>query len=175
VEAWNRAVHSVRVPPSLVPSCSDIYTNSTVYGTQLGLWVSFFGHQLRGGNLRSSSEAHRQSGLCCGLAEHRIGVRTPAHVRINLISTVRQMGSGGRLAAHWIDTEGYFHCSKAATYIPAYAFMAWWFNKHRNSLDLCRFRSYCCTWSHAVTHIHMRQDSSVRGIGPSQRPVPDNT
>jgi hypothetical protein len=28
--------------------------------------------------------------------------------------------------------------------------------------------------SHAMTH-HSRQDSSGRGIGPSQRPLPDNT
>jgi hypothetical protein len=30
------------------------------------------------------------------------------------------------------------------------------------------------TWSHSDTH-HSRQDSSGRGIGPSQRPLPDNT
>ena len=38
---------------------------------------------------------------------------------------------------------------------------------------------YFCTWSHpltpARTHIHTHQDSSGRGIGPSQRPLHDNT
>jgi hypothetical protein len=34
---------------------------------------------------------------------------------------------------------------------------------------------YCCTWSHSVTYTHTRQESSGRGIGPSQRPVLDNT
>jgi hypothetical protein len=31
---------------------------------------------------------------------------------------------------------------------------------------------YCCNWAHSMTHT--RQDSSGRGIGPSQRPLPDN-
>ena len=35
--------------------------------------------------------------------------------------------------------------------------------------------SYCCALSHSVTHTHTRWDSSGRGIGPSQRPLPDNT
>ena len=36
---------------------------------------------------------------------------------------------------------------------------------------------YCCTWSHSIahTHTHTRQDSSRRWIGPSQRPLPNNT
>jgi hypothetical protein len=35
-------------------------------------------------------------------------------------------------------------------------------------------RLYICTWSHSDTH-HSRYESSGRGIGSSQRPLPDNT
>jgi hypothetical protein len=48
-------------------------------------------------------------------------------------------------------------------------------------LDIVDVEGYCCTWSHSVTHTyihtppHSRQDCPGRGIGPSQRSIPDNT
>jgi len=35
-------------------------------------------------------------------------------------------------------------------------------------------KDYFCTISHSVTHSHTREDSSGRGTGPFQRPLPDN-
>jgi len=48
-------------------------------------------------------------------------------------------------------------------------------------LLILRAEDCCCIWSpsrthtHTHTHTHNRQDFSGWGIGPSQRPLPDNT
>ena len=36
-------------------------------------------------------------------------------------------------------------------------------------------QGYCCIWSHSMTHTHTRYDSPGRAIGPSHRPLPDDT